>query len=126
MAWTSKGSTSKSKDKKDIEICKGGRSYNCKHEEHEKATEVWCYRCDSVIGCRNCCESPHELICLNCHNWATKKGLKHHGDIIPNFKVPHVRTDNGWKHYEPSIGSKVDEVIRNADKMKIEDIFGGK
>ena len=37
------------------------------------------------------------------------------------------RTDTNQPRNEPSNGwSKVDEVIRNADKMRITDIFGGK
>lgn len=33
-----------------------------------------------------------------------KAGVRRHGDIVPNIKVPRVRTDKGWKTHHPLSG----------------------
>ena len=87
--------------------CEGGRSFNCWRESHVQKVldgkvqvdlaDVYCYRCKVRMGCKRCVESAHDLICLECHNWATKAGVIHHGNVIPNPKQPRVRTDRGWQ-----------------------------
>lgn len=54
------------------------------------------------MGCIWCAQTKTELLCLKCNNWATKEALAKHGDIIPNFKVSHVRTDDGWRDWTQS------------------------
>ncbi len=83
------------------EKCKGGKSWGCKHQEHDKGRDIICYRCQNCIGCVNCCERAAELICLYCHNFATKTGVNIHGNIVPNIKVPRVRIDTGWITHHP-------------------------
>lgn len=105
----------------DAEICTGGLSFNCRHDDHQKSLDVFCYRCERRMGCRLCCERPIELICLGCHNWASKAGLSRHGNIIPNSKVPHVRTDEGWQHYEnnfPDLVAAVDTEVKRIVSQK--------
>ena len=88
-------------------LCVGGESYKRKRTDHEQGREVRCYRCNTVMGCVWCCESAQELVCLRCQNWALKKGVERHGDVMPNFKVQHVRTDRGWRHYDATKDSPI-------------------
>lgn len=90
----------KNAKKEQPELCQGGRSYNRRKHKHEAAETVNCYRCGAVMGCKACCEPPHELICLACNNWASRAGLEKHGDVVPSNKIQHVRTDRGWKHWQ--------------------------
>jgi hypothetical protein len=55
------------------------------------------------------------LICLDCHNWATKAAVAKHGDIAPNAKVYRVRTDNGWIKWDKTsnIPAQVDALLKN-------------
>ena len=78
----------------------GARSLNCKWGEHPLGTIVYCYRCKAKMGCVYCCEIASDLICLVCNNWASKAGVARHGDVVPNSKVRHVRTDDGWRNWE--------------------------
>lgn len=78
------------------ETCTGGRSFNCRTVEHPAGDAVQCYRCGTYLGCRRCAERPSEVICLECHNWGSRRGVKVHGNVVPNRKVPRVRTDDGW------------------------------
>lgn len=97
--------------------CIGGRSYNRHQIEHEKSAkkpDIYCYRCGTRMGCAVCCEMPRELICLICHNWATKTGLAFHGNIIPNRKVPRVRTDQGWRTIEGIEPPSIEEIVELA------------
>jgi len=94
--------------------CSGGRSYGCRKAEHEKGREVICHRCKAVMGCIKCCENGRDLICLGCHNWATRSGVRYHGNIVPNHKIPRVHTDRGWQHYqvEESRTQQIDQIIK--------------
>ena len=93
--------------------CKGGKSWNCSNIPHEAGKEpfITCYRCGTHMGCSRCTEKPTELLCLHCHNWADRRGVERHGDIVPNFKVPIVNTDAGWirKH---ELSKAVNEMVR--------------
>jgi hypothetical protein len=82
--------------------CLGGRSWQFKPEPHApgKVKDIYCYRCKARMGCSFCCEKARELLCLECHNWATKTAMRYHGNIVPCFKVPRVRTDEGWINFE--------------------------
>lgn len=105
------------------EKCVVGVSWNRKLHEHDKSQknpDIYCYRCSTRMGCGLCCEMPSELLCLNCHNWAMKAGLAQHGNIMPNPKVPHVRTDaianRGWIHYGenfPDLAGAVDRITHD-------------
>lgn len=103
-----------------VEKCPGGVSFNRKRHEHEKGKipDIVCYRCNNRMGCSRCCDPANDLICLVCHNWATKIALARHGDIVPNAKVPVVRTDTGirrWTHgneYE-----QLDMIIKRATEV---------
>lgn len=83
------------------EKCSGGKSFNCRHAPHDKgkSPDILCYRCQSRMGCSHCCELPSELLCLICNNWADRRGVKHHGNIVPNYKVRLVRTDEGYRRW---------------------------
>lgn len=81
-------------------ICATGRSWNRRKGDHDRGAVVQCYRCSAIMGCERCCESPTELICLACNNWARRAGVVKHGNVEPNGKVQHVRTDTGWKHWD--------------------------
>jgi len=48
--------------KEDVTQCDGGNSYNCRREPHDEKRRVFCYRCDTLMGCEACCERPSELI----------------------------------------------------------------
>src|SRR5690349_3571099 len=77
--------------------CSGGRSFNCRHDEHPKGKHsVSCFRCGAYLGCSICAERASEVICLECNNFGHRKGIAKHGNVVPNRKVPRVRTDNGW------------------------------
>jgi hypothetical protein len=93
--------------------CTGGRSWGCRHDEHEKGKfpDVLCYRCKVRMGCSRCCERASQLICLECYNWATKGAVRIHGNVVPNIKVPRVRIDAGWITHSPL----TDEVNRLLD-----------
>lgn len=109
----------KSTEKKKENLCPGGRSFNNRKFEHEKGTEINCYRCGALMGCTWCCEIFREIICLACHNWATKKGMEGHGDVVPNRKVPHVRTDIGWRHWtgkgtDFTVEPLIEQILSNA------------
>lgn len=97
------------------ELCTEGRSFNRKKHEHAKGSTVICYRCETVMGCVWCCEPLQELICLVCHNWASRRGVEKHGDVGPNDKVQHVRTDRGWKHWQQDSDAR-GEVVRLVEK----------
>jgi len=60
---------------------------------------VLCCRCNARLGCSLCCERVADVICLECHNWGHKRGVRKHGNIVPNIKIPRVRTDEGWQTY---------------------------
>lgn len=65
------------------EQCKGGRSYNCRHDTHVRAKRVYnCHVCKVYLGCAFCCEISRELLCLNCHDWGTLEALKAHGPMV--------------------------------------------
>jgi hypothetical protein len=85
-----------------IGACRGGRSWQFKQDPHKpgKIKDIYCYRCKTRMGCSFCCEKARELLCLECHNWATKTAMRYHGNIVPNPKVPRVRTDEGWIRHE--------------------------
>lgn len=105
--------------------CTGGLSFDCRHAEHPQSTkrpDIFCYRCQARMGCLLCCDRPSELICLKCHNWAHKAGLERHGNIAPNAKVPYVRTDAGWQHYEnnfPDLVAAVDTEVQRIVSQKV-------
>lgn len=63
--------------------CSGGRSYHCKHSEHERGKEIWCQRCHAYMGCIRCTQIPQEVFCLNCRDWALEVGEKEHGKVLP-------------------------------------------
>ena len=98
-------------EQKKQNLCISGVSFNRRKEAHEKGTPVLCYRCSAVMGCRWCCEPPRELICLHCHNWASRRGVERHGDVVPNDKVQHVHTDRGWRHWREGENPR-GEVVR--------------
>lgn len=80
--------------------CTGGKSFNCRHDPHPPGKyEINCYRCKTHMGCSVCCEAPSELICLYCHNWAHRAGVRRHGNVVPSRKVSNVHTDAGWTAY---------------------------
>ena len=100
--------------------CGGGQSLNCARPSHVQGRyEVTCFRCKTRMGCSFCCESARELICLVCHNWAAKKALKIHGNVIANSKVRHVRTDDGrhephWEHWregDEDVVAKIEKLL---------------
>jgi hypothetical protein len=97
-------------------MCAGGRSYGRRRAEHEKGSDVYCYRCNTLMGCIWCCEPPEELICLVCHNWAHKRGVARHGDIVANEKVQHVRTDRGYRHWDGNKYDIIGGIIRSFGK----------
>ena len=108
-----------SSTKSTAEKCPGGRSFGRKRGAHDKGDDVRCYRCKATMGCIHCCESPQDLICLVCHNWADKRGVKQHGNVVLSEKVPHVRTDQGWRHWEPNKDSKsADQIVRKLVEEK--------
>ena len=89
----------KSNVRDDEELCSGGQSFNSRHKTHVKGSDVYCYRCKTRMGCTACVEVSRELICLYCHNWASKHGLKQHGNVMPNAKVQNVNTDDRWRRW---------------------------
>lgn len=64
--------------------CTGGRSFGCKHEEHDygRIRNIVCMKCKTRMGCFWCCQIPRELVCLNCHEWAHPKALAAHGPMV--------------------------------------------
>jgi len=84
--------------------CRGGASWGCHKAPHDlgQTADVHCYRCQTRLGCSDCCQPARELLCLRCHNWGTRIGVSVHGDIVASTKVPRVRTDKGWKIYDPA------------------------
>lgn len=38
------------------------------------------------MGCSRCCERPKDLICLICHDWATRAAVREHGRMVPREK----------------------------------------
>ena len=107
--------------KDEVTQCDGGNSYNCRREPHDEKRRVFCYRCDTLMGCEACCERPSELICLNCRNWATQLGVRRHGSVIPSRKVPLVNTDSGWKKFEGEF-DQINDVLRSIDEIASENI----
>jgi len=93
---------------------------NCRRDEHNLGKAINCYRCGALMGCTNCCERPREIICLACNNWASKRGVKIHGDIFPTQKVQHVRTDHGWRHWRENGENKPAEIVQMVRKQAIE------
>lgn len=76
-------------DKK-VEVCHGGNSFGCKHDEHPisaKIPDIFCYRCDERMGCYSCVQIARELLCLRCHDWATRIAMRVHGPIVRDRKV---------------------------------------
>jgi len=41
----------------------------------------FCQHCKTFLGCSTCAESPTELICLPCHDWANQFGEMVHGKM---------------------------------------------
>jgi hypothetical protein len=68
--------------------CPGGLSYNRLRHEHKlgKIEDVLCFRCHKRMGCSGCCERAKNLICLLCHDWATKQALGEHGRMVAQDK----------------------------------------
>jgi len=101
--------------------CRGGLSWGCRHDPHLQkgkigkrkieAKDIFCYRCETRLGCTLCVEPSREILCLYCHNWGHKRGVEHHGDIVPNHKVPNVFTDKGWKHFGAQADHEVDKLL---------------
>lgn len=104
--------TRRDEEKKPKDLCIGGQSWARRKFEHErgKIKDVLCYRCGSRMGCSMCVEIGRELLCLICHNWATRTAVRFHGDIVPNPKVPRVRTDRGMKIYEQGNTTALDKI----------------
>ncbi len=75
------------REKQDYPKCHGGNSFGCMHEEHKLADDVFCFRCDERMGCRRCVQIARELLCLRCHDWATRIALRVHGPIVRDRKV---------------------------------------
>ena len=76
--------------KKAEDICRGGRSYGCRHDDHPRATkhpDIFCFRCEDRMGCFLCVESARELVCLNCNNWATRIAERVHGPMVGTFEL---------------------------------------
>ena len=74
----------------DQNLCQGGRSWGCRHEEHPKSQKrpnIYCYRCGERMGCFLCVQIPEELLCLRCHDWATEKAMGKHGPIVVDKKM---------------------------------------
>jgi hypothetical protein len=108
----------KAQPKPKVEQCNGGRSYGCRREPHDygRIRDVLCYRCGSRMGCSACVERPREMLCLACHNWASRLGVEHHGNIVPNSKIQRVRTDRGVVTWAPGRADplgEVAEMVRN-------------
>jgi hypothetical protein len=114
-----------------IEYCTGGLGFNSKREVHVKGgrigkgrKDILCFRCQARMGCEICCEREHSLICTKCHNWANLKGVKRHGNIVPNSKQPLVRVDSGiglppvWKRWREgehdAYGSTINAVLQDS------------
>lgn len=38
------------------------------------------------MGCSWCCELAKNLVCLKCHDWATRAALREHGRMVPRDK----------------------------------------
>jgi hypothetical protein len=64
--------------------CQGGKSFGCQHAEHKrgKLIKIYCSVCHTRMGCSACVQTPEELLCLECHDWATSKALAKHGHIV--------------------------------------------
>jgi hypothetical protein len=77
------------------DLCRGGRSFGCKKivGDAEKEGPVLgphkttnggyrCRFCNEYMGCKLCAQSPSELVCLRCHDWAMDAGEKKHGRMV--------------------------------------------
>lgn len=75
-------------DEKITNPCPGGLSFGRLRKRHNlgRVTDVLCYRCNKRMGCSRCCEPARHLVCLVCHDWATKAALKEHGRMVPREK----------------------------------------
>ena len=95
-----------------IGIRRSGRSWQFKQDPHTpgKIANIYCYRCKTRMGCSFCCEISRELLCIECHNWATKAAVRYHGNVVPNFKIKRVRTDAGWITHHP-LSDKANAVV---------------
>jgi hypothetical protein len=70
------------------QTCPGGLSYNRRRESHKlgQVEDILCFRCGKRMGCSACCDRPKDLICLICHDWASRTGLREHGPMVPRDK----------------------------------------
>lgn len=80
-------------------LCRGGRSFGCKKISetadaesrtlgpHEARHPRTCRRCHAYMGCFICAHPPVELVCLNCHDWATEEAEREHGKMISRVSV---------------------------------------
>jgi hypothetical protein len=62
--------------------CHGGRSFDCRRDEHDQGTKLFCERCKIYLGCSRCANRRADLICLVCDNWANPTALRKHGRMI--------------------------------------------
>ncbi len=68
--------------------CKGGMSFNCHTQEHERGDEYRCQTCRIYVGCNRCTQIPQEIVCLRCHDWALPAGEQEHGRMMRKGNLP--------------------------------------
>src|SRR5574340_872849 len=93
-------------------MCRGGQSWGCRHDAHAtgRTEDIHCYRCNVRLGCSVCVPRLPEAICLQCNNYGHKYGIQKHGNIVPNSRMPRVRTDAGWQRWQVSTDLIMDTV----------------
>src|SRR6266446_10073980 len=77
----------KDKPKDPVRKCAGGRSFACRRDSHPVAKELFCWRCNTRMGCTTCCQGASDRVCLVCHDGASKTALEVHGAMVKDPKV---------------------------------------
>lgn len=73
--------------------CRGGLSFRCNHgpykipdgfsDTHSRhKRHYYCRNCKVYMGCVKCCQTPAEIVCLRCHDWALADGEREHGRML--------------------------------------------
>jgi hypothetical protein len=98
-------------------LCRGGNSFNERPVvetadeksfslgPHEPERAVNCRRCHQYMGCRWCAQKPDELVCRNCHDWATDEAERRHGKMDPRKAAPRYTAKRFIEQAQPGEGA---------------------
>lgn len=116
-------------------LCRGGRSFNCKRTSesadpdgrilgpHQRSLPVYCRKCDLYMGCSVCAERIDDMVCLRCNDWATDAAERQHGKMVPHDvalrELKKIVELAGVKKIEPASNNEVgrERDFYNVDKM---------